>query len=368
MKIIILNFILSTAVNGRIIRRPTNRDTMIYNVARGFVANGHSVTICASDEYHPLEEESNDFEVVYFRSRFKKICKPTLLPWPVGLGKFLKSKARETDLILSIETFSIPTLIASRISPQKMLIWQEVGQYQRLGFQIPARIWCNVIARFAMGRIPTVAMSENARAFSRGFISEVADSIVPHGADEAVFFPDEERGDYFIVVAMLIKRKRIDTIIERFADFAKCHNGIPIRLKIIGEGPEEKHLRSVAHKCGIAEYIDFEGFMNHKEMSAISRKAIGFLVNTASDLNMVSVTESIANGTPVLMNTVPHTASLINKYTVGIAKDDWNAPELNEMVERYDEFHQNCISHRNEFTNRGVSKRLVEIFLERKRF
>lgn len=367
MNIIILNFILSTAVDGKIIRRPSNRDTMIYNIARGFVANGHKVTLLASDEYRPLEEESNSFDVIYFRSRLKKLCKPSLLPWPIGLGNYLKSRSRDADMVLSVETFSIPTLIASNICPDKLLIWQEVGQYQRLGFKIPAKIWCNVIARLTMGHILTVAMSERARTFTSGFISNLTEQIIPHGADETVFFPEDKRGDYFVVVAMLIKRKRIDSIIEKFADFATQNEGTPIRLKIIGEGPEADNLRSVARKRGVEELIDFEGFMDHKTMSGISRRAIGFLINTASDLNMVSVSESIANGTPVLMNTVPYNASLIKKYKVGIAKADWDASDLEKIVESYEEFHTNCLKYRDNFTNRGVSKRLVDIFLERKR-
>ena len=50
MRVLILNFILSTAVDGKILRRKSNHDTMIYTMARGFVANGHEVRLLEGDE------------------------------------------------------------------------------------------------------------------------------------------------------------------------------------------------------------------------------------------------------------------------------------------------------------------------------
>ena len=90
MNILLLNLILHTPEKGVIPRRQTNHDSMIYNMARGFVANGHSVTLVASEEYRPMLPESNSFNVIYLPSRLPSVFKPSLLPFPVGLYRFLK--------------------------------------------------------------------------------------------------------------------------------------------------------------------------------------------------------------------------------------------------------------------------------------
>lgn len=366
MKIAILNFILSTAVDGKIIRRKTNRDTMIYNMARGFVANGHEVTLLASEEYKPLEEETNDFEVVFFPSSLPRICKPALLPYPKGLAAFLRKKAETFDMILAVETFSIPTLIASLICPKKMLIWQEVGVHQNFAFKLPAKIWCHVIARGFMRNIPIVTMSPDARKFVNGFMGNVRKEVVAHGADSEVFYPVDDTEPHFIVISMLIRRKRVDTIISAFADYLQKYPSANVRLKIVGEGPEEESLKRMASNLGISKKIDFLGFLPHKEFAKLERKAIALLVNTASDLNMVSVTEAIANGTPVLMNSIPNTASYVRDYELGIVHDNWGAEELNEMTQKRETFHNNCVDNCFTFTNKGVARKLVDIFIEEK--
>lgn len=362
MNILILNFILSTSVNGQIIRRDTNRDTMIYTMARGFVACGHRVTLLASEEYRPLNSERNEFEVKYFPSFLPKVFRPDLLPCPRGLRKYLKANHSEYDMLLTIETFSIPTLVAAQVCPEKLLIWQEVGVYQKFVFKLPAKFWCHVVARMFMRDIPLVAMSPGAKRFTQKFMDNVRPEVVAHGADATLFYPADDCEDYFIITAMMVKRKRIDTMIVAFADFVHKYPEERTRLKIIGEGPEESNLKELARKSGVAGRIDFLGFMNHADMASIERKAKAFLVNTASDLNMVSVTEAIANGTPVLMNTVAETREYVKAYGCGIVKDGWGAEELREMSASYRMFHENAVKARHHFVNTGVADMLCDSF------
>lgn len=364
MNILIQNFILSTAVGGRIIRRESNRDTMIYNMARGFVANGHTVTLLASEEFRPLQPEANDFEVVYFPSRWPRVFRPWLLPWPKGLRRWLRDNAGRFDMVLSVEAFSIPSLIAARVCPGKLLVWQEMAAFQRLFFRIPAKIWYNAVCRLFMRRVPVVAMSPQARDFVSRFMSEVSDEIVGHGADGSVFFPADAVGNYFVVVSMLVGRKRIDTILRSFADYVQTEGCADISLKIIGEGPQEGELKELSRQLGIAHRVHFCGFLSHHEMAAVERQAIAMLVNTASDNNMVSMTEALANGTPVLTNVVPLSAYYVQAYSLGIVKDGWGADELRQMVDRRGEFHANCVRERSRFTNRGVAGRLCDIFTQ----
>lgn len=367
MNILILNFILSTAVDGKIIRRKSNDDTMIYTLARGFVESGNEVTLLASEEFKPTEPEKNDFEVIYFTSRIPKLFKPWLLPYPKNLAAWLKTNAHRYDLVLSVESFSIPTLIASRFCKSKLIIWQEMAFHQHFMHKIPAKLWYNIVSRIRFRNILTIAQSTYAKEFISQYHNNISSTILNHGSDGKIFFP-EHRNDqkYFIVLSMLVARKRIDRILRKFADFLNHSPYKDYKLKIVGDGPEKESLQNLTSKLSINNAVEFLGFMDHLKFAPIGRKATALLIDTEQDNNMVTIPESIINGTPILINTVPNNNIIIRDNELGIVKESWDWNDLCSMVEHYDTFHENCIKTRHKFTNTGVAQNIIAVFSNRK--
>jgi len=336
---------------------------MIYNMARGFVKAGHKVTLLAAEEFRPIESEENEnFETVYFASRYTSICKPALLPYPKGLGRYLRANARRFDMILSVEVFSIPTLIAARICPEKLMIWQEMAFHQHFMGGLPAKLWYNLIGRGVLRDIPVVAQSTAARKFISRYMNHVNTSIVGHGSNSDVFFPGETVEKYFVVISMLVARKRIDRLIGKFADFVHNSGRTDYTLRIIGEGPERTNLESLTERLGIKGLVVFHGFMKHTEFAPIGRKATALLIDTQQDNNMVTIPEAIVNGTPILMNTVPTNAAFVRDNRLGIAKESWEWTDIEAMIRNYSEFHANCIAARDEFSDVGTAKKLTKLY------
>ncbi len=365
MNILLLNPILHTPNKGVIPRRQSNFDCMIYNMARGFVANGHKVTVIASEEYKPLAPEQNGFEVLYFPSVLPKIFKPALIPLPRGLYTFLKNNRDRYDLVITSETFALVSLIARFALPQRLMIWQELNLHQKLFYHLPSKIWHNLVARPLMSQIPVVGRSDRARDFIRKYMKRVSDNIVDHGANSSVFQPTDEKSvpeKRFIVISQLIERKRIDYIITRFAEFVATPGYGDYRLEIIGKGPQKDQLQKLIDSLGMNGNITLRGFMSHDNLAPLSAKSVGMLVYTEQDLNMVTIPESIVNGTPVLMNSVPCTAPFVQRNLLGIVNDNWGAQQLIEMVDNYPEFHRNCLNIRPTLTENGCAARLVEIW------
>ncbi|MDR0573203.1 MAG: hypothetical protein LBG96_04095 [Tannerella sp.] len=58
MNILVINPILYTAENLIIPEVKTIKETMIYGMCLGFMSNGHRVTLAASAEFKPVEEEA----------------------------------------------------------------------------------------------------------------------------------------------------------------------------------------------------------------------------------------------------------------------------------------------------------------------
>ena len=364
MNILLINLIMTTAEKGVITRRESIADTMICNFARGFVAQGHRVTIAAAADFRPTLQEDLGFEVIYFKSRMPRVFKPHLLPWPQGFKGWLRENEKDFDMIVSSEAFSMGTLAAALVCPDKLIIWQEMSRHQRLAFELPSRLWYNVVTRIFMRKCLVVPRSTTAAAFVSVYNSHVSKRLVDHGANGQLLFPGDEVGDNFIVLAQLIPRKRIDTIINHFAALVSKPEYAHYLLHIVGDGVAEDALKQQVAEANLEEKVIFHGFMRHREVAPLLRNSRALLVNTAMDLNMVTIPESIISGTPVISNTLPNTAQFIAERHLGIARDNWDENDMIEIIKNYDTYHRACIEVRESLTNEGCARLMVDIYTD----
>lgn len=70
-----------------------------------------------------------------------------------------------------------------------------------------------------------------------------------------------EFGDYIVSVGRIDKLKRNDLLIEALA---YCDKGV--KAKIAGRGPEMENLKALAEKCGVADRVEFLGFVNDDDL------------------------------------------------------------------------------------------------------
>lgn len=362
MKVLIINCILSTAEHGVIKRKESISDCMISNFARGFIELGHSVTLLASEEFRPTGEgEDLPFEVVYFPSRLPQVFKPSLLPWPKGMRRWLKARAADYDLVIASESFQISSLIAARVCPSRLLLWQEMDRHQRLLFKLPSKFWYNVVVPMFMGHVTIVPRSLPAQRFTRRYSRQVSDTIVDHGTDAHTLYPCGEVDKAFVVVSQLVARKQVDRIIKKFARLVSQEAYRDYRLDIIGDGDKAEELKHLASALGVEDNVVFHGFLCHEQLAAPLRRALALLVDTSSDLNMVTIAEAITSGTPVVTNTKPSTASFIAAKGLGIARDGWDEADLIKVIENYDKMHEACIREGRELTNVACARKMIAI-------
>lgn len=364
MNILIVNCILTTAEKGVISKRKSIKETMICNYAQGFINCGHSVTILTSEEFRPTEAEEYPFNVVYFKSRWPKIFKPHLLPWPIGLHKYIKANIDSFDMVIASEAFSIATLMAAQACRCKLVVWQEMAMHQRMMHKVPSIVWYNVFTRLFMRKALMVARSFPAMRFISQYACNVASEIVDHGANGTVLFPSDTANDSLIIVSRLVPGKCIDRIIHKFSQFIKIPEFRHYKLNIVGDGIESDNLKLLVKQLGIDDNVIFHGFMRHSQFAEILRSSKAMLIDTINDLNMVSIPEAIVSGTPIVTNTLPTSAEFIANSGVGIARDGWDASDLKHLVENYPKYHQACLDVRDELTRDGCARKMIRIFLD----
>ena len=362
--VLIINPILYTSETNRIPRVDSIEDTMIYALCMGFVRNGHNVTLIAAQDYAPARQESYPFGVIFMKTVWHRIFMPRCIPYMPKLRSYLRRHG-EYDLVISSEIFAPWSYTAARVCPEKTIVWHELAAHNNMLHRIPSVVWYNVVARFLMRKVKVVPRSEAAAAFIGHFMRSVSETVIDHGVDlekldtilgwedtqEAegkTALPEKEK--QFVVVSQMIGRKRIDRIIEVFAEFVRKGNG-EYKLYIIGSGEKEERLRSLVQEQQMQDRVVFCGQMTHTQLLPVVARSEAMLVYTSKDNNMVSVVESIAVGTPVVTTTVPYNAAYIRRERLGIAEDDWTEEALTEIVENNMFYRQNCLHYRRRLSN-----------------
>ena len=366
MNVLLVNCILYSSSSRKIVRRESVADSLICHVARGFMRLGHTVTVLAAEDYRPLREEDLGFPIVYLKSVMKGVLPPSL-PWLPGLRRWLKTHGKAYDIIVSSELFSLATLTARLVCPERLLVWHELALKPRALFKIPAHVWYGAVVPLLMDNSLVVPRSEAARRFLLDQnVHGVVETPVDHGVDGQVFFPVDECGNHFVVVARLVVVKRVDRIITAFSHLLQRPGREDCHLMVIGDGPELCNLESLVQSLGVGHAVTFTGQIDHSQLALQLNRAIALLVNTARDNNLVSIAEAVASGTPVLTNSVPNNAAAIQNMGMGMVCDAWDADELEAMIDNRQMFHEACVAHRHLVTSEGCAQALVDAFLSHK--
>ena len=126
-----------------------------------------------------------------------------------------------------------------------------------------------------------------------------AAGIAMPGFDTAEFTDcNETRKLEIITVARLTKFKRVDFLIEVFAELLRFYPGL--RYNIVGTGEEERVLHEKAGQLGIQSLVLFHGAVNDQTLAKLYQSSCLFLHGARNEPFGMAPLEAIASGTPVV--------------------------------------------------------------------
>ena len=191
----------------------------------------------------------------------------------------------------------------------------------------------NVLAALEMGVVKArQSYARSVRLFlcpSRFMKEKMEDWGEPPGKlrylPQPMLLPDEQApggGGYLLYVGRLQFEKGLASFIEAAATVPE------FPVKIIGSGPEEERLKSLARSKG-ANHIEFLGFLAPEEVTKIRRRAEAFLLPTLMYENAsLSLLEAMADGLPCLATRIGGNPELVEDGANGFLvkpgdADDW---------------------------------------------
>jgi glycosyltransferase involved in cell wall biosynthesis len=120
----------------------------------------------------------------------------------------------------------------------------------------------------------------------------------------------------------LSHEKGVETLLE-------VANGLPYKLIIIGEGPLEQKMKSLANKN-----VEFTGFKQWEEIKELVGNArFSVMPSEWYENNPLSIIESLCLGTPVLGAQIGGIPELIEEGVTGMCFESRNTEDLKKKIE-----------------------------------
>ena len=213
-------------------------------------------------------------------------------------------------------------------------VW--VGEWIRnMGFL--SGILGEMLERFSLrvswdGIIAVSKYTKN-KLIARGISPQII-TVIPNGVDiqeyESVQVKKFERPTV-VYVGRLVEYKRVDDLLGAIK-IIKGH--IPdIQCKVIGSGPQENKLKALAEEFGIADCVEFFGFVPaRKDVIALMKRSHVFcLPSVVEGFGMVTI-EALAAGIPYVNSDIPATREVTNGGVGGFLFEPKNTADLAERI------------------------------------
>ncbi len=162
--------------------------------------------------------------------------------------------------------------------------------------------------------------------------------ITPFGVDCERFSPRDERDARHLTIGTvktLAPKYGIDLLVRAFANllddarFAAIDRQRPLRLLLVGGGPDGDALRALAEELGVAARVEFAGQVPHADVPNWLRRLDIYVAASRSDSESfgVAAVEASACGVPVVVSDAGGLPEVVDHGVTGLVvpRDDVQA-------------------------------------------
>ncbi|MBN2125035.1 MAG: glycosyltransferase family 4 protein [Deltaproteobacteria bacterium] len=194
------------------------------------------------------------------------------------------------------------------------------------------------VVRFLWRRAAfVVANSEGLRDLASRTMPDLPIDVIPNGVDHEFFHPDAFARDPSLVrmltVGRLVYQKGVDIALSALADIRQGA-GPGIRLEVVGDGPERRHLEAKAHSLGIQDVVRFHGWVSGKGLLRLYQESSIFILPSRDEGMPNVVLEAMACGLPVAASRISGNEELVQDRETGLLVDPDSPASLAEALKR----------------------------------
>ncbi len=181
-----------------------------------------------------------------------------------------------------------------------------------------------------------VAKCEGEAEMIRRIDAHVKITLVPNGVELAAFTPapiDDGGPLRVICVARLIERKGQHHLIEAVKRLSD--EGLDVTLDLIGTGDALQANRQQAERLGVADRVQFAGYVPREAIAAHYAAAHVFVLPSYNEGMSVATLEAMAAGLPVIITRTGGTAELVEEGVNGLTFDWADVNALVAHIKRF---------------------------------
>ena len=177
--------------------------------------------------------------------------------------------------------------------------------------------------------------------FNHGYIN--SNRMFLYNSTKDPGYPKLVNGFYFLYYGRLSYEKGLDTLINVFI------KNPDIKLKIVGTGPLEQHLKSKTKKSN-ANNISFEGYKQGDELHNLIKESLSIIVPSEwYENNPMTIIESTSYGKPVIGARIGGIPEIIQDQKTGLIFDSGNESQLESCLRKMllfssEEYKEMCLN------------------------
>lgn len=282
---------------------------------QGLMAQGHEVVIFAPDYYGYHDQETGIFRYPAV-DLTRKVRFPVAVPWSPRLCRALKEFG--PDIIHTHHPFVLGPLALRMARHLRVpLVFTFHTQYEQYAHYVPLnqnlvkRLTRRRIVQFAQAADVVTTPAESIRDLLHEYGVTKEIQILPNPIDLSGFTLQEGEtvrrqlglspGDLVLIsVGRLGVEKNLAFMVEAFALMCTLSPEMPLRLVLVGSGPEEARLREIGAKHGLGDRLILPGSVPYPAIPSYLAAADLFVMSSVSEVKPLVLLEAMAAGLPVV--------------------------------------------------------------------
>lgn len=179
-----------------------------------------------------------------------------------------------------------------------------------------------------------VGVSRKVGEIVRRKVDKAAIYTVYNGVDTALFYPAEEKHNEvftIVCVANLIAIKGHEYLLRAAREVIVIHDR-PLRLRLIGIGPEKDRLQALAEELGIAKSVEFLGAQNYDVVAQEIRQADFYIMPSYFESLGCVYLEAMASGVAALGIKGCGIDEVITDKQTGYLAEPHNTEQITERI------------------------------------
>ncbi len=282
-------------------------ETYVENIAAQLCVHGHRVTVLCA-HYRGASRREVRGDVVFLRRGGRL----TVYPWAallyligaLGLGPLAERDRGRPDVIVDVGN-GLPFLSPLWAKVPVIALVHHVHREQwsvvmgpvlaRFGWWVESWLAPRV---YRHSRYVTVSQASRAELVELG-VDETSITVVHNGTPLVTGEPSPRSEEpSLVVLCRLVPHKRVEVALRAVAELAP--QWPTLRLTVAGQGWWEPRLREVAASLGIADRVDFAGYVSEEAKHELLARAWVALTPSLQEGWGLTIVEAGARGTPTV--------------------------------------------------------------------